>query len=43
VQCAKPAIDRVAQIAGQTVNNIADVAGPSAGWLTEQGDGLKAT
>lgn len=39
----KPAIDRVAQIAHQAVNKVTDVAGPTADWLSEQGDSLKAT
>jgi ElaB/YqjD/DUF883 family membrane-anchored ribosome-binding protein len=43
VRNVKPAIDRVAQIAHQAVNKVADVAGPTADWLSEQGDSLKAT
>jgi hypothetical protein len=38
VRKVKPAIDRVAQIAHQAVNKVADVAGPTADWLSEQGD-----
>ena len=43
VRNVKPAIDRVAQIAHQAVNKVADVAGPTADWLSEQGDSLNAT
>jgi ElaB/YqjD/DUF883 family membrane-anchored ribosome-binding protein len=38
---AKPAIDRVAGYAHQAVDKAADVAGPAADWLGEQGKGLK--
>ena len=40
---AKPAIDRVAALAHQAVNSAANVAAPTADWLTEQGATLKAT
>lgn len=40
---ATPAIDRVAQAAHQAVNKVADVAGPTADWLSERGDSLRAT
>ena len=43
VRKVKPAIDRVAQIAHQAFNKATDVAGPTADWLNEQGDSLKAT
>ncbi len=39
----KPAIDRVAEVAHQTVDKIAGVAAPTAAWLSDQGDSLKAT
>ena len=39
----KPAIGRVAHVAHQAVNKVADVAGPTADWLSEQGGNLKAT
>ena len=38
----KPAIDRVANIAHQAVNKVADVAGPTAEWLSEKSGSLKA-
>jgi ElaB/YqjD/DUF883 family membrane-anchored ribosome-binding protein len=41
VSKVKPAIDRVAQIAHQTVNKVTDVAGPATDWLSEQGRSLK--
>jgi len=40
---AKPAIDRVAAMAHQAVDRAAGVAAPTADWLTEQGESLKAT
>lgn len=40
---AKPAIDRVAAMAHQAVDRAAGAAGPTADWLSEQSDGLKAT
>ena len=43
VRNVKPAIDRAAQIAHRAVNKVADVAGPTADWLSEQDDSLKAT
>lgn len=39
----KPAIDRVAEVAHQTVDKVAGVAVPTAAWLSNQGDSLKAT
>ena len=39
----KPAIDRVANIAHQAVNKVTDVAGPTADWLSEKSNSLKAT
>jgi len=36
----KPAIDRVTQMAHQTVDKVAGVAGPTAAWLSAQGDHL---
>lgn len=39
----KPAIDRVAEVAHQTVDKVAGVATPTAAWLSDQGDSLKAT
>jgi ElaB/YqjD/DUF883 family membrane-anchored ribosome-binding protein len=39
----KPAIDRVAEVAHQTVDKVAGVAAPTAAWLSDQGDSLKAT
>ena len=39
-ESAKPAIARVAQMAHQTVDKVADVAGPTAAWLTAQGETL---
>jgi ElaB/YqjD/DUF883 family membrane-anchored ribosome-binding protein len=39
----KPAIDRVAEVAHQTVDKVAGVAAPTAAWLSDQGDNLKAT
>lgn len=38
----KPAIDRVAEAAHQTVDKAAGVAAPTAAWLSERGDSLKA-
>ena len=43
VRNVKPAIDRVAHSAHQAVNKVADVAGPTAGWLSQRGDRLQAT
>jgi hypothetical protein len=43
VRNVKPAIDRVAQTAHQAVNKVAKVAGPTADWLSDQGDSLKAS
>jgi ElaB/YqjD/DUF883 family membrane-anchored ribosome-binding protein len=40
---AKPAIDRVAAMAHQAVEKAAGAAAPTAEWLTEQGESLKAT
>ncbi len=40
---AKPAIDRVAAIAHQAVDKAAGAAAPTADWLSEQGESLKAT
>lgn len=40
---AKPAIDRVAAMAHQAVDKAAGAALPTAEWLSEQGEGLKAT
>jgi ElaB/YqjD/DUF883 family membrane-anchored ribosome-binding protein len=39
----KPAIDRVAEVAHQAVDKVAGVAAPTAAWLSDQGDSLKAT
>src|SRR5471032_288797 len=38
----KPAIYRVAEVAHQTVDKAAGVAAPTAAWLSERGDNLKA-
>ena len=43
VRNVKPAIDRVAHTAHQAVNKVANVAGPTADWLSEQGESLNAT
>jgi len=40
---AKPAIDRVAAMAHQAVDKAAGAAAPTADWLAEQGESLKAT
>jgi ElaB/YqjD/DUF883 family membrane-anchored ribosome-binding protein len=40
---AKPAIDRVAAMAHQAVDRAAGAAVPTADWLTEHGENLKAT
>lgn len=40
---ARPAIDRVAAMAHQAVDKAAGAAAPTADWLAEQGDSLKAT
>lgn len=40
---AKPAIDKVASMAHQAVDKAVGVAAPTADWLAEQGDSLKAT
>jgi ElaB/YqjD/DUF883 family membrane-anchored ribosome-binding protein len=39
----KPAIDRATEVAHQTVDKVAGVAAPTATWLSEQGDSLKAS
>lgn len=39
----KPAIARVARIAHQTVDKVADVAAPGAAWLATQRDNLAST
>ena len=39
----KPAIARVAQMAHQTVDKVADVAAPTAAWLARQGENLQVT
>jgi ElaB/YqjD/DUF883 family membrane-anchored ribosome-binding protein len=39
----RPAIDRVAEVAHQAVDQVADAAAPTAAWLNEQGNSLKAT
>ncbi|MFZ2853893.1 MAG: hypothetical protein WAZ34_07260 [Rhodocyclaceae bacterium] len=38
----KPTIERVAGMAHQTVDKVVDVVGPTADWLSEQSDSLKA-
>jgi len=38
-----PAIDRAAEVAHQAVDKVAGVAAPTAAWLNEQSNGLKAT
>ena len=43
IRNAKPAIDRVAQAAHQAVDKAAGAAAPTAEWLGEQGENLKAT
>lgn len=43
VRKAKPAIDRVAEGAHQAVDKAARVAVPTAKWLSEQGESLRAT
>jgi len=40
---AKPAIDRVAAIAHQAVDKAAGAAAPTADWIVEHGESLKAT
>ena len=40
VGTVKPAIARVAQYAHQTVDKVADVAAPTAAWLSAQGESL---
>lgn len=40
---AKPAIERVAEIAHHAVDRVVDVAGPTADWLSERSDSLKAS
>ena len=40
---ASPAIDRVATMAHHAVDKAAGAAAPTAEWLSEQGDSLKAT
>jgi ElaB/YqjD/DUF883 family membrane-anchored ribosome-binding protein len=39
----KPAIDRVAEAAHQTVDKVAGAAAPTAAWLSERRDSLKAS
>ena len=39
---AKPAIDRVAAMAHQAVDKAVNVAGPTADWLSAQGESLNA-
>ena len=39
---AKPAIERIAAMAHLAVDNAADAASPTADWLAERGDSLKA-
>jgi ElaB/YqjD/DUF883 family membrane-anchored ribosome-binding protein len=39
---AKPAIDRAASMAHQAVDKAADAAAPTADWLDERGERLKA-
>ena len=39
----KPAIARVALVAHQTVDKVADVAQPTAAWLATQGENLENT
>ncbi len=43
VRKATPAIDRVADAAHQTVDQAAKAALPTAAWLSEQGNSLRAT
>ena len=43
VRNIKPVIDRVANMAHQAVNKVADAAGPTADWVRQQGDSLVAT
>lgn len=38
-----PAIDRAADVAHQAVDKVAGVAAPTAAWLNEQSNSLKAT
>ena len=38
-----PAIDRAAGVAHQAVDRVAGVAAPTAAWLNEQSDALRAT
>lgn len=40
---AKPAIDKVASMAHQAVDKAVDAAAPTADWIAEQGESLKAT
>ena len=40
---AKPAIDRVVAMAHRAVDTAAGAAAPTADWLAEQGESLKAT
>ncbi len=39
----KPAIARVAEIAHQTVDKVADATAPTAAWLARQGENLQTT
>lgn len=43
IDSANHAIDRVATMAHQAVDKAAVAAAPTADWLSEQGDSLKAT
>ena len=38
----KPAIERAAEVAHQTVDKVAGAAAPTAAWLTERGNSLRA-
>ena len=39
----KPALERAAQVAHDTVNKVAEVARPSAAWLSQQSENLQTT
>ncbi len=43
VSTVKPVIDRVAQAAHHSVDKVADVAAPTAAWLSAQGESLALT
>ncbi len=43
VSTAKPVIDRFAQAAHHSVDKVADVAAPTAAWLSAQGESLALT